>query len=172
MSSKQGPNTGQVDGSDDTVFRVRLMEMKARKTLYWMRWRRLSEGRGKAKSNCWGTEPVVTTWPTWAMGCDNGKTVACSAVAGTVKCGRRDMHIVMSVFVSWEELSTSSTRQRLTSNGSKSWSTSASLPFNRCPRNIYQLLGCGTKRTTHDALFGFSGSGAFDVACSSRVSRS
>lgn len=138
MSSKQGPNTGQVVGSDDTVFRVRLMEIKARKTLYWMRWRRLSEGSGKAKSNCWGTEPVVTTWPRCAVGCDIGKSVTCLAIAKTVKCGGRDLHKVMSTFVSWEELSTSSTRQRLTSNGSKSWSASASLPFSRCPADMYQ----------------------------------
>lgn len=37
VSSKQGPKTGQVVVSTHVVFRVRLMEMKARKTLYWMR---------------------------------------------------------------------------------------------------------------------------------------
>lgn len=44
----------QVVGSVDRVLRVRLLEFKARKTLYWMRWRRWSEESGKVKG--WGSK--------------------------------------------------------------------------------------------------------------------
>lgn len=56
VSLRQGLVKVQIVGSVGTVFRVRLLNSKARKVLYWMRWRRWSEEKGKVKG--WGS----TTW--------------------------------------------------------------------------------------------------------------
>jgi hypothetical protein len=53
VSSRQALFKEQTARSVGRVLRVRLLVIKARKTLYWMRWRRWSEGRGKIKG--WGS---------------------------------------------------------------------------------------------------------------------
>src|SRR4051812_119295 len=140
VSSRQGPLTGQVVGSVDEVFRVRLLDIKARKTLYWMRWRRWSEERGKVK----GCGLRAGAGWTWAVGGDNRRTMARSAVESDlsvyVRGGRREMCVVVTLFdagfgeVSWEgQSSVSSTRQRLTSNGRDPLPVSAPLSLSRSP---------------------------------------
>lgn len=68
----------QIVESGGRMWRVRLLDTKARKTLYWMRWRRWSEERGKVKG--WGSE-VGGGWM-WAVGDDPGRTMVRLAVEG------------------------------------------------------------------------------------------
>lgn len=76
VSSRQDPVKVQMVGSVGRVLRVRLLEMKARKTLYWIRWRRWSEERGKVKG---GGSRVRCGWMP-AEGADPRGTRARSAV--------------------------------------------------------------------------------------------